>query len=334
MDKVSVIVPVYNIEDCVEECIQSILKQDWQNMQILLIDDGSKDKSGAICDKYAGTDQRIEVVHQDNGGLSAALNTGLDHANGDWILFVDGDDVICSNLISSCMKKIKDEETDIVQYAFRSFSNPEGLKKILEISEEVSKADRVITGEEGFSYICLNENPSDYPNLRLTTTIRWSKLYRSNLFENIRYPEGKIHEDEWSVHYVFSKARKMVFSPFVGYCYRIREKSIMQTGVSVKSMDKADAFLDRVHFFKENKYYEYKKYMVNKCLIYCMQIFCRGEHSDKQEQAMIREKVNAILKQLSSEKKDFSLKSRVYYLNYKLCPVLLRKIFLWHHKRK
>lgn len=334
MDKVSVIVPVYDIEDCVEECIQSILKQDWENMQILLIDDGSKDESGTICDRYAQTDNRIEVVHRENGGLSVALNTGLDHAKGDWILFVDGDDLICEHLISTCMEKVKDEETDIVQFAFRSFSNSEALDKIMNGREEVFRQDRVITGKEGFSYICLKENPDDYPNLRLTTTIRWSKLYRSNLFEDIRYPEGKIHEDEWSVHYVFAKARKMIVSPVVGYCYRIREKSIMQTGVSVKSMDKAEAFLDRVQFFKEKKYCGYKKYMVNKCLIYCMQIFCKSKDNDKQDRAVICQKINAILTQLKCDKKDFTLKSRVYFMSYKLCPALLQKIFLWHHKRK
>lgn len=333
MDKVSIIVPVYNIDEYIEECLQSIRRQDWQNIEVLLIDDGSKDNSGAICDTFAAADLRIKVIHTENGGLSAALNIGLDYATGEWILFVDGDDIIHSQLVSYCMRLQRETDADIVQFAFLSFKDREMLHDDLKYPNEGNPVIRTISGKEGFSYICLKDNPADYPNLRLTTTIRWSKLYKRTLFENLRYPEGRIHEDEWLIHHIFARAGKMVFSSFVGYFYRIREKSIMQSGISVNCMDKADAFIDRISFLKENDFPQYKRYMVNKCVAYCIQIFCKSRQNPEWEQVNIKNRIDKVLSGLAQESKDFSAKSRISYWGYRYCPVLLSKIFHWHHKQ-
>ena len=114
MELISVIVPVYNVESYVAECIESIQNQTYMNLEIILVDDGSKDMSGDICDQYAAYDERIKVIHQENGGLSAARNTGIEAANGDYISFVDSDDYIRLTLFEDMLQLLKEYDLDII----------------------------------------------------------------------------------------------------------------------------------------------------------------------------------------------------------------------------
>ena len=123
MELISVIVPVYNVESYVAECIESIQNQTYMNLEIILVDDGSKDMSGDICDQYAAYDERIKVIHQENGGLSAARNTGIEAANGDYISFVDSDDYIGLTLFEDMLQLLKEYDLDIIEFtAFRDKS--------------------------------------------------------------------------------------------------------------------------------------------------------------------------------------------------------------------
>ena len=134
--KVSVIVPVYNIEEYVSYCIESLVGQDYQNLEIILVDDGSKDLSFKICDEWSKRDSRIKIIRKPNGGLSSARNVGLDFATGEYVLFIDGDDYLANGAISAMMSIIETKEVDFVQFGYEEVSGYVGLSDALKINPE------------------------------------------------------------------------------------------------------------------------------------------------------------------------------------------------------
>lgn len=233
---ISVIVPVYKVEKYLEKCIESIVNQSYSNLEIILVDDGSPDFCGKICDIYAERDSRIKVIHKKNGGLSTARNAALDIMQGDYVGFVDSDDYIDLKMYEYLFNHIIEYKADISICEFR---------KIYESNGEI-QADNLETIQ------CLNN--SQAMELLIGDEIIGSqpcnKLFKAELFENIRFPEGRVYEDIAIMHRVFSKANRVVCSSKMMYNYFIRENSTSYSQSPQWGYSLYKAFADRYAYIK------------------------------------------------------------------------------------
>lgn len=253
MDKISIIIPVYNVEAYLGQCIETVLRQTYPELEILLIDDGSKDSSGKICDNYAENDQRIIVIHKENGGLSDARNAGIDRATGKYLAFIDSDDYVHPQYIELLYRTITASDSDMAICGFREVAEQEKVEYQF-IPDSMVKP-KVMQGKEKLSQLLDNN---------LQTVVAWNKLYRSKLWNQLRYPLGKLQEDEFVIHYLLEQADRVVYLGETLYYYRQREKSIM-SHVSLQNIwDGYRALLDRERFFLEKQEDEaYKQNLIN-----------------------------------------------------------------------
>lgn len=238
---VSVIVPIYEVEKYLQRCIDSIRNQTYEQLEIILVDDGSPDGCGAICDEYSKSDSRIVVIHKENGGLSSARNVGLDVATGKYVAFIDADDTVHAKFIETLLGLCEKYECDIAQCDFLTVSE-ESLNLPLNLQEPLA----FYTGKQALSKLCVEKN--DVPFV-----IAWNKIYKRELFCEIRYPIGRIHEDEFTTYQILWKARKIVVTNQYLYYYLQRPDSIVRRKYSVKRLDALDAFKERMDFLKKNK---------------------------------------------------------------------------------
>ena len=243
---ISVIVPIYNVEKYLHKCIDSIINQTYKNLEIILVDDGSPDNCGKICDEYAKKDDRIKVIHKQNGGLSDARNAGLDNAKGEYISFIDGDDYIAEDMLEVLYNRIYQDNSDMAICNFLCVN--EENTEIKELNTDMPINDSILSQDEFFEKLCINK----YWHY----VISWNKLYRKQLFKNIRFPKGKIHEDEFVIHYIANECKKISSVKKPLYFYVQRENSIMNSEFSVKSLDGVEAFYNRTLFAVEQGYYE------------------------------------------------------------------------------
>lgn len=228
---VSVIVPVYNVASYLEECLDSVVGQTYRNLEIIVVDDGSTDGSGAVCDEYAKKDGRIQVIHQPNRGLSVARNVGLDVAKGDHISFVDSDDAVSPVFIEALLSA----GADVAQCA--SCRNAEGLNR-----ENRRPAFEYLTNVEASERLQFDSTGD--------ATVVWNKLYRRGLFDAIRFPEGKQHEDEFVTYRVLWDAGQMAVTGELLYFYRRRPASVMGLGFTSQSFDAVEALEGRAAFYR------------------------------------------------------------------------------------
>ncbi len=213
-DLVSVIVPIYNVEKYLERCIASIVAQTWENMEIILVDDGSTDGSGAICDKWGERDGRVTVLHRKNGGLSDARNAGLDRAAGDYIVFVDSDDYVDPVLVSYCLAVLKRKRVDMVVYGYHRVDD--AYNDLIACDVSKPREERVKKEDLQDLYLCANKIP----------VAVWSKFYKRKVWERLRFPVGRIYEDRFVMLDVLANADQAVISDKKLYYYRRRPGSI------------------------------------------------------------------------------------------------------------
>jgi glycosyltransferase involved in cell wall biosynthesis len=236
-DLISIIIPVYNVEKYLPQCINSILKQTITNLEIILVDDGSLDNSGKICDEFSKLDNRIVVIHKENNGLSSARNAGLEIATGNYVGFVDSDDWLDENMYETLLNLIKDTNADISCCKF--FKTANGDEKILPINNEVIESFNNLEGLNNF-----------YTDLYTQTVVAWNKLYKIQLFDNIIYPIGKIHEDEGTTYKLFYKANKITYTNRPLYYYRTTPNSITTRKFNKKRLDIIDVHDEKIKFMK------------------------------------------------------------------------------------
>ena len=229
---VSIIVPVYNVADYVAECLESLRAQTYGNIEVIVVDDGSTDGSGQICDRFAARDSRFRVIHQRNQGLSSARNAGLDAARGEYVSFVDSDDAVSPVFIETLLAL----HVDVAQCAFAT--DPDELSHQIEAHE----SSRVMVGREACRAQLLDSTGS--------ATVVWNKLYCASLFDGIRFPVGRQHEDEFVTHRVLWKAASVSSTAQAIYFYRQRSDSIMGSGVSAKTQDAFVALEERASFYR------------------------------------------------------------------------------------
>ena len=243
---VSVIVPIYKVENYICECVDSIILQSYKNLEIILVDDGSPDRCPEICDEYAQKDSRIKVIHKPNGGLSDARNAGIEIAKGDYLSFVDSDDVIHNQMIDVLMHPLI-ENKELKMSACQSLNFNDG---------EEFDSNQEIKPIEIIDYKLF------FAKSRWMTA--WGKVYKSELFKEIRYPIGRIHEDEFVTYKLCYEAKKIAYSESRLLFYRQREGSIMKA-MPVKGMtDRYDALKGQVDFFFErNEIWLYSMFLIN-----------------------------------------------------------------------
>lgn len=208
-DLISVIVPVYNVQKYVAKCVEGILVQTYRNIEVIIVDDGSTDESGRICDKFK--DQRIKVIHKKNGGLSSARNVGIEMSAGRFICFVDSDDYIDIDMVESLYKACCLYESDLSMCRYHIVGS--NTFDECEISDELC----VYTGEQALEEMLKGRIKS----------LAWNKMYKRELFADIRFPEGKVYEDIYIMHKIFLKCKKIVSIPNKAYYYVWRNGSIM-----------------------------------------------------------------------------------------------------------
>ena len=238
MPEITVIVPVYKAEAFLTECVDSILSQTFTDFEIILVDDGSPDNCGAICEDYKAKDSRIHVIHRENGGLSAARNTGIDHvmANSDaeWIAFVDSDDWVHPDYLRVLYDTAVQTRSDISACGF--FRTEGGA----------------FPAEQDFSAQCLCAD--DYYCGQVhggVTAVAWNKLYHKSLFKDLRYPEGKLHEDEFTTYRAVYKTGKVGVTPAVLYAYYQNPEGIMRSQWNPRRMHVLEAFEQQIAFARE-----------------------------------------------------------------------------------
>lgn len=208
---VSVIIPVYNVEKYLHQAVDSILLQTYPHLEVILVDDGSRDTSGRICDEYAQKDPRVKVIHQANAGLSAARNAGLDAAGGDYIYFIDSDDYVDTVLCKTVLDAFTRHDADIVVFdCIRVDENGANLNAMENRHGIVSDKEEMISE-------LLSGNINDYA---------WNKMYKRQVFDGVRYPLGRIWEDMGTTYKLFLNSETISCIPHKLYYYRQRENSI------------------------------------------------------------------------------------------------------------
>lgn len=208
-DVISVIIPVYNVEAYLPQCLDSVLDQDHAALEVIVIDDGSRDNSGAICDEYAARDSRVKVIHQKNGGAAAAKNAGLRIATGEYLTFVDSDDYLEPNVYGYMLETLKSSGADAVQFAFQD---------VYRNRTEVHPLEQAVLDNREY----LMRFPKDW-----TCALLWNKLYKRSLYEGVFFEEGHKIDDEYFTYRGFLKPCKVVFDARIIYNYRKRASSVM-----------------------------------------------------------------------------------------------------------
>lgn len=252
MKKVSVIVPVYNVKAYLNRCVQSILNQTEHNIQIILVDDGSTDGSSSLCDDLAKADNRIRVIHKENGGLSSARNCGLQNANGEFVCFIDSDDVISPYFVEHLLFLVTKYDCDISVGRYECFNETEPDFDTKDIDIEIVEGKKAINQLFVDSYV--------------NATIACNKLYKRSLFDDLKYPEGLINEDEALAYRLYYKANKVAFSSNIIYGYYMRANSITKSRFSKKNFDFLQIAWDRCIFFENNNEERYYHLFLK---IYC-----------------------------------------------------------------
>lgn len=208
----SIIVPIYNVEAVLSRCIDSLIGQQYQNIEIILVNDGSTDSSEAICREYLNRDSRLKLINKENGGLSSARNTGLKLCKGEYIFFVDSDDYVTSDFCSVGVDGFLNHNADVVIFGFNNI-----FVDTNKIIKKHCRKSRVISKEEALKGTLID----GYIN-----SLAWNKAYKRELFDDIRYPEGMVFEDVGTTYKIFDKANIIYISSNITYNYELRNGSI------------------------------------------------------------------------------------------------------------
>lgn len=239
---ISVIVPIYKVEQYLERCVDSILNQTFTDFELVLVDDGSPDNCGVICDEYAKKDERIVVIHKENGGLSDARNAGIEWAlknsDSEWITFIDSDDWVNENYLKFLYTVANDNNVDIsVCGFFRTNTEEICLKKI-----NTNFKSQLLHPDELYLENALN------------ATVAWGKLYKKNLWSSIRFPYGKIHEDEFTTYKILFAQQTLGFIGCELYFYFVNPESITGDNFSIRHLVMLMALEEEMFFFDTHKY--------------------------------------------------------------------------------
>lgn len=255
-EKVSVIVPIYKVEKYLDRCVQSIRNQTYRNLEIILVDDGSPDNCPQMCDTYAKQDDRIRVIHKENGGVSDARNVGVRNAKGKFIAFVDPDDKIHSQMIESLYVAIESVNAQI------AICNYVWCNDQQQYHDKIYQKDLIAEKTYEVSFAETQRIYFEEPNRRNLYIVVWNKLYHRSVFEHIQFPNGKIHEDEYVMSKILHDANKIVqIDISLYYYYTFHGNSIM--GEFKKSrFDLFNSYLEKIKCYFEWEYDDFAQRMI------------------------------------------------------------------------
>ena len=318
-DLISVIVPVYNIEIFVERCIKSIVEQTFKNLEIILVDDGSTDSSGDICDRWGKCDSRIKVIHKKNGGLSDARNCGLDIASGNYISFIDGDDFIDKDMYKDMLNYISKHECDI---CICGMCKTENGKEFVTRPYTYENIEFTILNSE----LAIKEVLNDKIDVSSC-----NKLYKRNIIGELRFPYGKTNEDFALIYKLFFFSKKIIIINKNYYRYIQREGSITTTKFNEKQFDKYYNCLEMIDFIKFNipqlfndaeQYLWYQTFCLLKTL-YIKDIFKEYKKYDIELRGTLKSDTNRIIKC-----KKINFKEKLIYI----CISYFPKLYIFINK--
>ena len=300
---VSIIVPVYNVEDYLEECVKSIMAQSYKNLEIIIVDDGSTDGCPAMCDSLKKGDKRISVIHKQNGGLSDARNVGIDAASGKYICFVDSDDYIHSKYVEKLLTAVLESGADMSVCGFTNIEL-DGSRKIEE------KPEKAILDADGYWETL-------FSRMRITFVVAWDKLYKKELFKKLRFAEGKINEDEIILLDLVNSCKKISIVGDSLYYYRERPDSIMGKKDKAMSGDAYESLLIRADYFLGRKRYDL-------CVAQVKQLL-GGTYGGKQAKKYSK-RMMKIIRRVPKKYKDKKFRFKLFVFRYLPCLYGLKRL--------
>lgn len=319
MDKlISVIIPAYNIEAYIERCLDSIVGQTYENLEVIIVDDGSTDRTGELLDQYKENDHRIKVFHKKNGGVSSARNFGLDVAHGDYIGFVDGDDVIEKDMFQMLIELMEQEQVDIAHCGYKMVF-PDRVDDYYN-----TRKKKIQSHTEGLE---------DLLSGQMIEPAVYNKLYKSRLFEHVRFDENlKINEDLKVNYLLFRQAQKSVYYDVPKYSYMIRGNSATGSNTLIKkNQDTLQVFQYIYHDCNNEKL----KQIIYQRYIYLLMAICRTENRDKDFVKFQKESKIELKKEMKTKRyhgiEDKKLKRMVFLVIRVRC--LFRFIY-WLYDKK
>lgn len=291
MQAISVIIPVYNVAAYLSQCIESILFQDYTDLEVILIDDGSSDESGRICDEYAQKDSRIKVIHQPNRGAAAAKNAGLQAATGGYLSFVDSDDFLEPSAYTHMVQLLRENEADVVQCAYRDVFKDHTAEHYLSQQKNVlSEAD----------YLALFTK--DW-----TCALLWNKLYKRSLFDGIFFETGHKIDDEYFTYRGVMNAGKIVRDDRIVYNYRKRASSVMFSPTSARQI-----VSDRIDYLSKRRRIVIERFpqlraVYDSHFLNMMVILSRDENATEENIQVIRKHLKSYFHEKEHTKPDYHL---------------------------
>ena len=321
---ISVIIPVYKVEAYLTACVESVLAQTYQNFEIILVDDGSPDNCPQMCDEFAARDSRIRVIHKPNGGLSSARNAGIDGAKGEYLAFLDSDDLWTPLFLERLYQAIGETGADLAVCLFRRFRG-EPPRELPEAAQTL-----LLTQREAFE--CLfgvrNENMVVAPN----------KLYSADTFREIRYPVGKLHEDEAVIHEILGLTQTVAWVDEAHYLYRESSNSITTAKFSLKRLDEMYAKEQRISYFEVRGMQELADRTRLGYLSCLMRLYrtVQAELEDRSAAKMASQQIYDRFCELCTPEliKSQSRKAKLRYTLFRAIPALFSRLDYIRLKRK
>ena len=257
---ISVIIPIYNVDKYLRRSVESVRTQTYQNLEIILINDGSTDQCGQICSAMAQEDKRIVVIEKEYGGVADARNAGVAAAHGEYIVFVDSDDYVTGNMIKMLYDRLIRDEADLALC---------NLKFVNEKNEICKDSVEILDGiwDEGRYW------QEYYEGSRVFCSVLWNKLYKAELLKNVRFPKGRLHEDEAVLFDIIHQCGKISVMKETGYFYLQRKNSIMGKKNPVRDFDAADAYLKRAVKFYEIKEIKLAETTLIRSITYIIRVY-------------------------------------------------------------
>ena len=315
---ISIIVPIYNVGKYLPKCIESILNQTFKNFELILVNGGSTDNSGVVCDDYAKKDTRIKIIHKSNGGVSSARNAGLYVAKGEYIGFVDPDDYIDKNMYEKLYRLCIDNNSDIAICRFNreingKIQNKESTEEIIELNN-MEAMNELFKGNLYRFSLC-------------------NKLFSKKCFNDVLFPEERIHEDLSTTYKLFANSKKAVYINYCGYIYVRRENSILTSTYNEKRLQAFIAWDEIIEFIDKN-YYEIIEQVIATFTYWCVDnilyILNQVNNSKKKNNYLniiqkYTTKYYIYIKRNNILSRSYKLRIRIFNINYKLF-ILGRKI--------
>lgn len=314
---ISVVVPIFNEEDRLRECVGSLVAQSYEHIEIILVNDGSTDQSGSLCDVLAQKDDRIRVIHKANGGLSSARNAGLEMSSGEYIGFVDSDDTVSMEMYEILLDRIHSDESGLAICGIRRITGVGNQSK----TYEYCPFEGVYSGNNALSLLCTN----DY--WIYVTAV--NRLYKREILGENPFPERRLHEDEFTAFSFLEKAVKISTISDALYNYNYKENSITSSKMTIRNLDAVDALIDRTQGFLARGMSIEALWTSKMALILVAKGFCEIEAIDSSQKAILknfRKRIIGLIRPMPNSKSVF--KKSVLLMLFRFFPCFVYRLHM------